>query len=293
MKYKKSFKIIIVFVGLFALSSCNKEKAEAVQVAAEQFKIDAISAIDQTNFLFIQAFSDDIPSEEDQINKVIYIIKHIEKDKVNDNLLDKVSKSANSGQKALAATNEEFDKLRAQYREFEKMFSSLDKGSFFAKDAVKEAEKHAVNLTIQLINYAKILQGDFKFSSRRAEILTKMKAAKNDTIAALQQELIKNISIEFIQLLKDEKQYKERAIRQCYKAAESGKIVTDLIRNYDKMNVADILNTIKGSLDFAMEITNGNQNIADLTTKFEGVKKVIIEDPYYKQLLSQEIISGK
>ena len=73
--------------------------------------------------------------------------------------------------------------LRKQYYQFEKMFTSLDKGSYFAKDAVAEAEKHAVNLTLQLINYAKVFEkGEFSFCfCSRAALLTKMQSAKDQT----------------------------------------------------------------------------------------------------------------
>jgi hypothetical protein len=293
MSLKKSLKVFIVFVGIIVLSSCTKEKAEALQLAAEQFRIDAILAIDQINFIFLQDVSIAIMTEDQQTEEMIELLNLAGKNELNSALINEFANSLNPGLRAKATTNEAFEELKKQYYQFEKMFSSLDKGSYFAKDAVADAEKHAVNLTLQLINYAGILQGDFRFASSRAALITKMQNAKDEPNEALRQELYKNISIEFIQLLKEEIQTQERAIRQCYIAAESGNVITELIQDYDKMNVSDIMNTIKGTMNFALEVTNGNQTIADLATKFEGVEKTIRENPDYAGFLEKGVISGK
>lgn len=293
MSFKKSIRVLIVFIGIIVLSSCTKEKAEAVQLAAEQFRIDAILAIDEINYIFLQDVSIAKMTEEQQIEELIEVLNLVGKNDLNSALINDFAGSFNPGSKANAITNDAFEELKKQYYQFERMFTSLDKGSYFAKDAVAEAEKHAVNLTLQLINYAEILQGDFRFASSRAALITKMQNAKDEPNEALQQELYKNISIEFIQLLKEEKQTQERAIRQCYIAAESGKVVTELIRDYDKMNVSDIMNTIKGTMNFALEVSNGNQTIADLSKKFEGVEKTIRDNPDYAGFLEKEVIGGK
>ena len=290
MLYKKTLRIIIVFVGLVVLSSCTKEKAEAIQVAAEQFRVDAISAIDQMNYLFLQEISIVQNTEEKQLKLVNEIFQDTSA-KLDAALLDDIAKLSDPGRNAKAKTNTQFESLKMQYYEFEKMFTSLDKGSYFAKDAVNKAEPHAVNLTLQLINYAKILQkNDYIFSANRVIILVKIEAAQKDTNKALREEHLKNIAVEFIQLLKDEKAAKENAIRQCYRAAENGRIVLDLIKNYDNMSLGDILNIIKGSINFAMEITDGNQNIADLKTKFEGVEQMIINDSEYAGKIDKNIL---
>lgn len=278
MSFKKSFKVFVVFIGIIMFSSCTKEKAEALQLAAEQFRIDAISAIDQINYIFLQEISIVQPTEEEKVKKVNAIFQD-PKAPLKSELLDLVANQSDPGRNAIAVTNTQFESLKRQYYEFEKMFTSLDKGSYFAKDAVNKAERHAVNLTLQLINYANILQNnEYTFSANRAIILIKLKEARKDTIKALREEHINDIAVEFIQLLENEKQAKEKAIRECYRAAENGSIVLDLIKNYDKMSLSDILNTIKGSLAFAMEITDGNQNIADLKTKFEGVERMIVSE---------------
>lgn len=292
MSFKKSFKVLIVFIGIIVLSSCSKEKAEAVQLAAEQFRVDAVLALEQMNYLFNQDISMTEMSTDDQIKFVLAVLN--DSTTVFDSELISGIEMVTTPNDEADTIEDKFTELKAQYYQFEKMFSSLDKGSYFAKDAVKEAEKHAINLTIQLINYAELIQkGGFTFTAARATLLTKMQLANEEKNIELQKELYKNLSVEVIQLLNAEKNAQEGAIRLCYKAAESGKVVTELVRNYDEMSFGDIMNSIKGGLSFAMEITNGNEKISDLAMKFEGFENTIREDEHYDDLLDKKVITSK
>lgn len=291
MRYQKPIRISIFFIALLLVSGCNKQKAEALKIAAERFRNDAISALDQMNFLFIQSMSVVQMSTEEEVESVVKDLTDLESpEAINAELLDFWSEEVTLGNAAESSVNSEFDDLKSQYYTFEGIFTSLDKGSFFAKEAVKNAEKHALNLTLQLINFSKILQNnDFRFTARRVLIIERMRAAKSEENPALQKELMENAAKAFVQLRIEEEQFKEEAIRQCLKSAESGRMVTELIRDYDKMKVTDILNSIKNSMNYGIEITGGNQKISDLLTKFEGVEKTIREDPYWKIILAQEI----
>ena len=60
---------MIVLLSLIAVS-CNKEKAEAVQLAAEQFRVDAVSAIDQMNYIVLQDVSIAEMTEKQQIEEI-------------------------------------------------------------------------------------------------------------------------------------------------------------------------------------------------------------------------------
>jgi|GEM_PF-2678818 len=287
---------IIIRIALFSfliliLSGCTKEKAEAIKVAAENFRSEAIVGLNQMNFLFLQNVSVVKLSDEEKIESVMNDLNSIEDaNQINAELLEHWSLENELGEQAQSTINVEFENLKMQYYRFEAIFTSLDKGSFFAKEAVKKAEKHAINLTVQLINFSKIIhENEFRFTSRRVILIEKMKKVNTEKNLELQQELLKNAAREFVELNIDEQRAKDEAIRQCLKAAESGRVVAELIKDYDKMSVGDILNTIKNSMSYAIEISGGNQDISDLLTKFEGVETTIKDDPYWHVLLDQEI----
>lgn len=294
MKHLNVIRVGFLSMLILVLSGCTKEKAEAVKVAAENFRSDATLALDQMNYLFNQNVSVVRLSEEEEIQSVVNDLNSIENvDDINSALLDFWSEEAVLGVQAQNSINSEFDNLKAQYYRFEAIFSSLEKGSYFAKDAVKKAEKHAISLTLQLINFAGIIQeNDFRFASRRVLIIERMKVARAEENEGLRKQLLENVARDFVELRMEEKRAKDETIRQCLKAAESGRAVAELIKDYDKMNVADILSSIKSSMNFATEITGGNETISNLLTKFEGVESTIKEDAYWKVVLEQDIIKN-
>lgn len=294
MKHLNKIRGSLLVLMILVLSGCNQEKAEAVKVAAENFRSDAIVALGAMNYLFAQNVSVVRLSTEEEIESVVNDLNSIENvDDINSTLLDFWSDEANIGKESKSSINSEFENLKSQYYRFEAIFSSLEKGSYFAKDAVKKAEKYAIDLTLQLINFSKIIRhNDFRFAARRVLLIERMKVARAETNEGLRMELLKKVAREFVELRLEEQKAKDETIRQCLKAAESGRVVAELIKDYDKMNVSDILSTIKSSMNFAAEITGGNENITGLLTKFEGVESTIKDDPYWKIVLEQDIIKN-
>lgn len=290
MKNLKIIKLGIFALLMFTLSACNKQKAEALKIAAEQFRKEAIESIDQLNFIYSQNIPIITSTEEEEIEIILNDLNTLESNMIEISLLDEWT---TIGESTNAITNSELDLLKVQYYQFESMFTSLDKGSYFAKDIVKKTEKYAINLTVQLINFSKTLQTqELQFSSRRIRILEKMKSAKELINAQLRNEHLKNAARDYIQLKKEEKLAKENAIIQCLKAAQSGKLVAELIRDYDKMKAVDILNSVKNSMNYVNAITNNNENVTQLLSKFEEIESTIQNDPYWSVLLNQTVVNN-
>lgn len=289
MKISRLSKIVCFAFLLFVLSACNKQKAESLKIAAQQFRTEAILSIDQLNELFIQSSGVFIPTDEEDIEQIINDLNAVGVDDINADLLNVWTVVAED---VLTETNKEFEKIKVQYYQFEAMFTSLEKGSFFAKDAVKKAEKHAINLTVQLINFSEMMESqEFQFTSQRIRLIEKMKSAKALPNEALQQEYFKRAATEYVLLKKEEKIAKNKAVIQCLKAAQAGKTVSDLIRNYDKMNLNDILNSIENSISYVNNITNGKEEITQVLGHFQEIRTTVQNDPYWAPLLEQEIIN--
>lgn len=284
---KTSAKTLLLLFSLLLLSGCNKQKAEALKIAAEQFQINAITALDKVNELFLQNQSVAFELESAQTEQIVRDLNSLEgSHQITASLLDIWSSEAVIGQAQDEALNQRFDDLKGQYYTFEGLFSSLDKGSFVAKDLVKKAEKHAINLSMQLINFSKTLEAhDFKFTAQRVLIIEQMKKAKDEENEKLQKKLIEQVALEFVQLRQLEIQLKDDAIRECLKGAESGKQVAELIRNYHKMSLHDILSAVKTSMNYTLNITDGNKSVQDLIEKYETIETTIKEDPYWNILL--------
>lgn len=288
MKQFKPITMVFLWLILLTCSSCNKEKAEALKVAVENFRNETILSIDSMNELFSNSMSVLHLEPEEEKEKIIADLQQLpSSDAITSDILSQWSDEVSIGDQQQEQLEEEFQKIKRQYYQFEGMFTSLDKGSYFSKEAVKKAEAVSIKLTVQLINYAELIHAmDFQFTAKRVALLERMQEAKEESNPALQQQLFELTANDFIALRLSENKTQKEAVRLLLKAAEKGKLVSELIRNYDILDVQTILTTIGETLGYASNITGGNETVEDLITKYTGVKTNIEQDPYWSQLLT-------
>lgn len=290
MKNKRAVKIFLLSFLLLFLYGCNKQKAEAIKVAAEKFRNEAILGIDQLNTLFLRNISL-VLNETELVETILNDLKSLDDpSQINAELLDFWSDEVTIGTAATESTNQKFEELKAQYYQFEAIFSSIEKGNALNAKSVKQAEKYVIKLTVQLINFANIInENTFRYTAKRVLIIEKMKTAKSEQNQELQEELLKNVAKEFVELRAEEDKAKETAIKQCLKAADSGKMLAELIRNYDKLSVNDIMVSVRNAMNYAAQISGGNEKVTNLLEKFNTVENSIQQDPYWKIILEQNV----
>jgi hypothetical protein len=289
MKRKTNLLHFMVLTSvIFLILGCNREKAEAIKIAAEKFRVEATAAIEKINYLFTQSIS--LPPEDFDA-KVKRIASDIEGEaSLDSEKLSFIIEETDIGKRSLTKIDEELSKIANDYYQFENMFRSLPEGSFFASDAVKRAEKHSINLTLQLINFANFLKNyPVQFTGQRTLILERIAEAKKMNDPGARREYLTLISKDILQLSDDEKKAQLDAVSQCLRAAEAGKLVSDLIRNYDSMSVNDILITVKNSLTFISEISGNNEELFSVLENFDAIETSIRQDPYWNALLEEKI----
>jgi hypothetical protein len=275
---------LLIFIAL--LAGCNKEKAEAVKLAAEKLRVEAISAIEKINGLFTQSIT--MPAAHtDEIDR---IVRDIEKENINAEKLSFLMNEAETGRGTAEKVNDEFEKIKQGYYQFEGMFRSLPKGSYFAGKAVKKAEKHAIQLTVQMLNFAEYLQKyPVQFTGKRTLLIERINEAKKLQDQNLRKERLSIISREILQLKGEEQKAKQEAILQCLKAAETGKLVAELIRNYNSLSIEELLGSIRNTLNFIAEISS-NQDVVSLLERYKSVETAIKNDPYWNAILSGKVM---
>lgn len=290
MKINRTIKIFTLSFLLLFLYGCNKQKAEAIKVAAENFRNEAVLGLDQLNTLFSRNISL-VLNDTELVETILNDLNSINNPSdINAELLDFWSEEVHIGAEANEITNQKFEELKAQYYQFEAIFSSIEKGSLLNAKSVKQAEQYAIKLTVQLINFANIIhENTFRYTAKRVLIIEKMKTAKTEQNQELQEELLKNVAKEFVELRIVEDNAKDNAIKQCLKAADSGRMVAELIRDYDKLKVNDILVSIRNTMNYAMQISGENEKVGNLLEKFNTVETSIKQDPYWKIILEQNV----
>ena len=278
---------LILISSLFWGVSCTPEKAEAIKIAAENFRKEAISAIQKVNHLFIQTVS--MPSEPPDV-ELKKLTEELDREVLDEKTIGFLMEEKNIDQRAVERVSKEFQAIERGYYQFEEMFRSLPQGSFLARDAVKRAEKQAINLTSGLIHFAGYLQRKpVQFSAERTLILERAAYVNGVKDVDARRELRALVARDILKLRNEEETTKREAVRQCLKAAEAGRLVAKLIRNYEAMNVEDILVAVGSSLNFISEISGGQRDIASILEKYKSIDAGIREDPYWKELLSLEI----
>lgn len=289
MKKRKYTLYAWVFVILVTgvLNGCTKEKAEAIKVTVEQFRIEAIAAINQLKNIVKQSI--EMPAQDE--NKLIDDLEQentIDYDKIKLLLAERDIGTAEAD-----VIDEKMQELEGQYNLFASMFNSLPKGSFFAATAVERAQKHAINLTVQLINFAQQIKENkiaVKANAKRILLVGQINQNKSIQDPVLRRQHLKNAALSLRELYEEESRIKNMAIIQCLKAAETGRQVAQMIRDYKSLTVGEVLTLSQQSLGFISEISDQSAYIDPLLKKYQAIETTIKSDPYWKNLLDEKVI---
>lgn len=280
---------ISVFVGVLSLlaanTSCTPEKAKALQTAATNFSSESEAATRTLQELFVTDVGASVESDQNELEETFRTLQH-EKSISADTLSELLTGSSFSAP-ALDESNKEFGALQAQYAQFAAMYQSLERGYLFAGDSVKQSESVAIKLTVQLINFAQIVKRTpFQFRSRRVLLIEKINRAYQLSEEEARNEALRSAAQDVVQLRKDEVVANDNSIRQCLKAAEAGRVTTNLIRDYKKMSIADMLSTVNDSLTFIGDISK-EPNVTNALKKYAAIEATIRTDPYWSPMLTQ------
>ena len=279
---------LVILSTLLFTAGCNKEKAEAIKVAAETFRVEALAAIEKVNHLLTQSVTL-LVDEEDAIKRIARDLEKEEKFEARE--LTFVLGEGDISKAAIGKVKQEFEMIGQGYYQFEEMFRSLPKGAFLAMDSVKRAEKFAIRLTVQLIQFAEHLKRNpVQYTERRILILGRIGEAKKIQDPSARAGRWMAIAKEIVDLRKDEQRANQEAIVQCLKAAETGKLIAQLIRDYSSLSAEDLLVAVRNTLSFVAGISGGHQEVVGLLERYKAIETTIREDPYWKEMLTEKIV---
>jgi hypothetical protein len=288
IKMKNRIKVIVgvtLCASVLLLQGCTKEKAEAIKVAAKNFRTEASTAFNQIREILKQNVA--MPPKDNEA-----LVKDLNQTNFNYGMLQMLLSEDQIGSSETVQIDKKIDDIEKYYDAFAQMFGSLPQGSFFAANSVEQAERHAVNLTVQMINMAKLIQqGKIPVHLNAKRILLVEQITRDNAVAdeKLKQDLLKTDAQQITALATEEAQIRNQAIAQCLKAAEMGRLVAKLIRNYKTLSVGDILALTQQSLGFAAEISNQNADVVSLLKRYNAVEETIQADPYWNKLLDDKL----
>jgi hypothetical protein len=287
---KKSLALIIMFFGMLLLNSCNKHKAAAIMEAAKNFSLEAIKALDHIGYLndkSSMAYSIE-DMQKDQVYTQIAAIE--DSGQINTQLLNSITEGLQPALPPINAMAVQIERLKEQYIKFSTTFDALFQGNFFAAKAVKKTEAHAIRLTVQLIELAEqIERTPYQFTRERSDVLSRIYKVKNNmnTTASEKSATLEQIAGEIIELAAAERNAKNNALLQCLKAAERGKTVAELAKNYKKMSLGQMLNLAEGPMSYSLQFL-GDQEVGTLMNEYMDIKSTIEQDPYWGALIGEQ-----
>jgi hypothetical protein len=296
--YTARLLLVVLTVSLtFPMVSCTKEKAEAIKSGAEQFRVEGKSALELARNLLKESVAMPLETNEDETKKIVHDFDQnltVRKRTAGEmsTFVQNILGSGNESEGANRIIDQEFQALEDEYDLFASMFRSLPRGHFFAKSAVEKSERHAIRLTARFIKIADTLQRlPMQFSGKRAALIERLVLAQDIADSVQRNQAVTLASQQLLQLRDQERKAKNAAILQCLKAAEAGKSVTELIHNYSKFTVADMLDLIKDGLSIANAITGGtNPDVKGLVSRYDAfVTNKIKTDDLWKDVLTNEL----
>lgn len=279
MRRRSIGTIGLAIVLCLPLTSCTKEKAEAIKTAAESFRVHADDALEKT--LTLYAMDTAIPADdsETQIAKLVKDLKNtpeIKAETVGD-LLDGLQATAPSASQDVKTR---IAALRQTYAEFASMYANLPRGSFLAGAAVQRSERVAVVLSKQMINFAQMVQQEpFKLNARIISVMRQAVDARGVSDANVKEEKLRAVAQELIRLKTDTDAANQELVVACLKAAEAGATVADLIKNYDKFTAPEIIGLVKQSITAIASLSG--KDATTITNRLEAIKTKIDQDPVW------------
>ena len=283
---------VIILVSLTLLPiGCTKEKAEAVKTAAEHFRVQADKALEATSSLVKESVNTLPQEKEAELKALVRQLENQPTEQLQGTIsgvMDryKVTRAANR------SIDAEFGNMMNEYAVFASMFDNLPRGHLFAKDAVASAERHAIRLTLRFVKMAsEIDHRPVTFEARRNQLVVDLMAARLIPDQRDRSQAIQIVAQKAIDLRAAEAKANEDAILQCLRAAEAGKSSAELIRNYSKMSVADIVAAVSESLGVINDITGGaNAKLKTLIGKYNSfVDSKVKTDPLWKSVWDTDV----
>lgn len=289
---KQTIACIALATFLLPQFGCTKEKAVAIKTAADSFRIEAESALDQTGDLLRSSIAIPPKPRDAEIEEITNELRS--NDYTENQLiifLEERLRPQDPSNGAERTIERELDEIKSEYQLFSSMFRSLPRGYLFTKSSVSRAERHAIRLTYRMVKMAKSIDDHpVQHLATRAELAEKIITARSIEDVTQRDRKLAAAAQDLLDLRSSEIAANERVKKQLLKAAASGATILELIRNYEKWSVADISNAVGDSLKTLDEISgSGNAEIKKLIKKYEElVERKLNSDAVWRAALSSK-----
>ena len=284
-------------MGLLILSCCTPEKAKSIRLAAEQFSNQALIAINAVQNAMEEELAPRSRSPQEQTEQFVDFLANLDLSELAERGIDIdfaiLEQAANPDAFQLApevkkSRNEYLNGLRTRYATFAGMLQGLEEGSFFAADAVERSNKVANRLTADMASIAK------HFSTHPPILIQQRGTLIADTLEILEDTGLSQtsrndrlvvIKTRFDEIKEEEQDLLKSVLEPSLKAAEIGRNLQKMAREYDQLTVSDMQDLLLRSIGIVGALTR--MDITALTDEANEVFSIIENDPVFKSVAEQ------
>lgn len=273
---------------------CNREKAEAVKTASGQFHLEASAALREIEQLLLDDVAMPATSEQEQLDKLVQTLEATDYSSASlaailsdSGVLAPEQSTAGANAKVRTAVAD----IERHYAEFESMFERLPEGHWFAGAAVARAETLAIKLSLQVVALARqVEKHPFKDNARRLLLFEHVAAARASAESSSRKAALASVAREALEVHRAEGARKAAVIERCLRAATSGRNLAELLRDYRRMSLGEVLSSGRQALAEIGSISDGSLKTDTLIKRLDGIEESIRRDPYWKSFIDQSVV---
>lgn len=283
---KKTVAMLLVASTLLPASGCSEAKAKAIALAAEEFGRSAEDALNSIDVLLVRSVAMPMEAEAEKVEKAANDLAGLSDSDVNSKALDALMTEDEIGSTARSTLSSEFTTMRDRYAEIRTVFRSLPMGSRIAAKSVASSEKLLMRLTADIYKVgANLAKQPVQFSGERSRLILQIQNDKKLTDKSARESRLRSDAHELFALRKDELAARTEAVRRCYRAAEAGRALADMVRNYGTVDAQTILDMTKESIKLSSDLGFRSEGLSSLSKRIDGAEAAVRADPYWKAVL--------
>lgn len=280
---RSSVIVISLLLGASLLLGGCASKTKLIQAGAAQFESESRAAIEKIDQLRQKEIEVPSISQQEASEQFVQLVTGSSGSitlKTLDFLIDPLKTEA---PKSEAEWQAFLQKLRLQYTTFAATFASLEAGSLFAVDDVKDTLPILDKLIAQMAAFSHALrENPATFIRERAAIAIELEDVRDaDTPADIKKIKLLDLERRLRDIAAAEKEMTRSTIEQTVKAAKLGTELRQLIMSYDELNV----DGISEGLMTAFKIVGGipGLNISGLQAETAKILEEINKDDQLKE----------
>jgi hypothetical protein len=286
MEALSKLKLPLLLLVALCLSGCTEEKAKALQLAAETFKNEADAACTMGADSIKRSIA--LPARtRGEISKSLAEAK-----KFGANELEIIYSDSSIMDAGMKPALDALGKACEAHRQLAAIYTDLPRGYLLATDDIRKAQKYVVNVTARFAKLAHVfasLPSIGRDNVARIRIIEARAKAMAVTDEKVRASLIDSIADDILSNQEKEAQNRMQVMMQFAKATALGEKLAHASIDYEKLSVADLLESLREFSALYGDITGRAVVAQNALERIDNIETRIMNDPGLSPLLDADV----